>query len=429
MIKEDFLYYIWKLRKFNLDKLKTTEGLAIVIEGFGDQNNDSGPDFSNARIRIGETLWYGNLEMHILSSDWEKHSHHLDSSYNNVILHVVYEHDQNVKTESGITIPCLELKRRIYKDDIKNYKLLRFNKNWIPCEPLLGSVSTISKLSALEKAVTERLIRKAQRFKKILDKNRNDWSESFYIYLSRYFGMSINADAFEMLAESCSLNLIRRESDDLTKIEAILFGQAGLLNSEFKDDYPNKLKSEYKHYKSKYRLIHIPVSVWKHSKLRPHNFPAIRIAQMATLIYHNPDLFERTIEQTKTENLRDIFKTDTSSYWTDHFNFDNESPQKKKNIGKSSLDILIINAVIPTLFLYGHLNGFQHYKDNAVNLLAEMPNENNSVIKKWKTLGFDIRSAYDSQALLELKSNSCDKQKCLECPVGHEIMKNNLIQQ
>lgn len=423
MIREDFLYYLWKLRKFNFQSLCTTEGLDVKIEKFGDQNTDSGPDFSNAKLKIGDTTWYGNIEMHVFSSDWEKHSHHIDPSYNNVILHVVYEHDQNIKTESGFIIPCLELKHRIDKTDIKNYKLLRFNNNWIPCEKMIGKINEITKTTTIEKAVTERLFRKARQLKDILDKKQNNWAESFYIYLSRYFGMSINADAFEMLAESCPLNLILKESDDILKIEALLFGQAGFLNNDFKDDYPNKLKTEYKHYKAKYNMKSIPVSVWKYSRLRPYNFPAIRIAQLANLIYQNQNLLEKTLQQKTIENLRKIFNSDASRYWSDHFSFDILSSKKKKTIGRSSLDILLINTVIPTIFLYGYLNGSEYHKDLAINLLTEIPSENNSIIKKWHTLGFDIKTAFDSQALLELKSNNCDLQKCLECPIGYEIMK------
>lgn len=423
MIKEDFLYYLWKLRKFDMYDLHTTGGMKIEIEKFGDQNTGSGPDFSNAKVKIGDTLWYGNIEMHIFSSDWEKHSHHQDPSYNNVILHVVFENDQNIKTEAGYEIPCLELKHRIDKTDLKNYKLLRFNKNWIPCERFIRKTSEIAKTSALEKAVTERLSGKAAQLKLILDKNQNNWSESFYIFLSRYFGMNINADAFEMLAESCSLNLILRESDDLIKVEALLFGQAGFLNGEFKDEYPNRLKKEYRHLKAKYNLQHVPISVWKYSRLRPYNFPSIRIGQLANLIYRHPDFFEQTLKQKTTENLRKIFSSHVSEYWYDHFNFDLSAPKKKKSIGKSSIDILIINTVIPALFLYGHLFGSDEHKDLAINLLTEIPGEKNSITDKWQTLGFEINTAYDSQALLELKSHNCDLQKCLDCPVGYEIMK------
>ena len=287
----------------------------------------------------------------------------------------------------------------------------------------MSNIPQITKTSAIEKSLTDRLFRKALRLNEIYESTKNNWAESFYILLARYFGMKINADAFEMLARSCPLNIVLRKGDELIKIEALLFGQAGFLNNDFRDDYPNKLKTEYKHYKAKYNLKSIPVSVWKYSRLRPYNFPAIRIAQLANLIYQNQDLFEKTLQQKTIENLRKIFNSGASGYWSDHFSFDILSSKKKKTIGRSSLDILLINTVIPAIFLYGYLNGSEYHKDLAINLLTEIPSENNSIIKKWRTLGFDIKTAFDSQALLELKSNNCDLQKCLDCPIGYEIMK------
>lgn len=423
MIKEDFLYYIWKLRKFNSENLSASDGSELIIENPGEHNINSGPDFINARIRINDTLWFGNIEIHVCSSDWEKHSHHNDPSYNNVILHVVYEHDSNVSTSSGNILPCLELKHRINKSDLRNYKMLRYNKNWIPCEKLISDVSQISKTSALEKSITQRLAVKAERLKHILDKTNNDWAESFYIYLSRYFGMNINADAFEMLAMSCPLKLIRKEKDDLLKIEALMFGQAGMLQSGFKDDYPNQLKSEYKHLQAKYDLKPVPVSIWKYSKLRPFNFPSVRIAQLAALLWNNTDIFEKTLQQISIEDLRKLFKTETSQYWSDHFNFEKISTSQTKKIGNDTADVLIINTIVPAIFLYGHFTASDRHKENALKILTDIPPEKNSILRKWQSLGFQINSGFDSQALIEMKRNNCSKYKCLECPIGHEIMK------
>jgi hypothetical protein len=424
MIKEDLLYYLWKFRKFNAEKLTTTDGQDVIIEKTGEQNFDSGPDFCNAKIIIDGTQWYGNVEMHVFSSDWEKHGHQHDPAYNNVILHVIYDHDQSIVTQSGINIPCIELKRRIDKTDIKNYKLLRFNKNWIPCEKLLSNIPHITKTSAIEKSLTDRLFRKTLRLNEIFESTKNDWAESFYILLARYFGMKINADAFEMLARSCPLNIVLRESDVLIKIEALLFGQAGFLNTSFNDEYPTRLKSEYAHLKTKYDLRHIPVSIWKYSKLRPVNFPSLKIALLANLIFSNSALFDKVLDYKNVDDIRKLLSTSTSEYWKNHYNFDAPSSFKTKTIGKSSIDILIINTIVPIIFLYGHINASPLHKDRAMSILSELPPESNSVITKWETLGFEVKSAYDSQGLLELKSNNCTEHKCLECPVGFEIMKN-----
>jgi hypothetical protein len=425
MIKEDFLYYIWKLRRFNCENLELSDGSTLIIENPGEHNTNSGPDFFNARIRIDGTLWFGNIEIHVYSSDWEKHSHQDDPAYNNVILHVVYEHDQDVSTSIGSVLPCLELKPRINKSDVRNYKMLRYNRNWIPCEQLISSVSQISKTSAIEKSITQRLATKAERLQQILDKTKNDWSESFYIYLSRYFGMNINADAFEMLALSCPLKMIKKEKDDLLKIEALMFGQAGMLQTEFKDEYPDQLKSEYNHLKIKYDLKPVPVSIWKYSKLRPYNFPSVRIAQLAGLLWRNADIFEKAIQQKSIEQLRELFKSNTSPYWAAHFNFEKRSRSRIKKIGTDTIDVFIINTVVPAIFLYGHLTASEHHKELALKILSEIAPEKNSIITKWQTLGLVVESGFDSQALIEMKTNYCSKHKCLECPIGHEIMKRS----
>lgn len=425
MIKEDFLYYLWNLKRFDLTDLKTFDGSEIVIEKSGFRNNGSGPDFFEAKIRIGDTVWFGSVEIHVYSSDWDKHAHEVDPSYNNVILHVVYENDKNVKTQSGNILPVLELKNRISKSDVKNYKLLRFSKDWIPCEKQISNVRKISKDMALERMIIDRMLRKSSRMKEFLSSTTNDWSESFYIFLSSYFGMNTNAFAFERLAISLPLNLISKENNSLQKIEALLFGQAGFLNQNFKDDYPEILKEEYNHLKSKYNLVQNPISVWNFGKLRPQNFPAIRIAELAAMLHKNPVLFDKIIQIESLEEIRKIFRLNTSEYWESHYTFDILSTTKKKNIGENSIDILIINAVLPAIFLYGHETAQFVYKDLALKLLENIPGEKNSVVEKWKELGFIVQNAYDSQALLELKKNNCDLHKCLDCPIGNDIMNFN----
>jgi len=422
MIKEDFLHYLWKLKKFDLTNLTTTEKEVVEINDFGFYNTDSGPDFFNAKIKIGSTLWVGNVEMHVNSSDWMKHGHQNDKAYNNVILHVVYNNDIKIETESGISIPTLVLKDRIFKFDLKNYKLLRYNKNWIPCEKLLSTVSQISKVSALEKALSNRLINKAVKLEEIFEKKGNDWNEAFYIFLARYFGMKVNADAFEMLADSLPLKIISREKDSLFKIEALLYGQAGMLEDTFHGEYPNNMKAEYLHLKNKYNLSPIPISIWKYSKLRPLNFPTIRLSQLARVLYINEHLFGNVIQIIKLDDLKDILITKVSSYWINHYVFDKESTKSIKKLGSNALNVLIINTVIPLFFLYGTLNNDDDFKQKSISLLLEMGSESNSIINKWKNLGFNVNSAYDSQALLELKVNFCDKHRCLFCPIGHEIL-------
>ena len=425
MIKEDFLHYLWKLKKIDLTELVTTNNESVTILNFGSYNTDSGPDFFNARVKIDDTIWVGNIEMHVFSSDWEKHNHTKDKAYNNVILHVVYEKDINVKTQSGIELPTIELRSRINKNDLKNYKLLRFNTHWIPCEKLIDKTSHISKTTALEKALADRLINKSNKLNQLLDLNQQDWNEAFYIYLLRYFGMKVNSEAFEMLGKSTPYNIILKERDDIFKIEAILYGQAGFLDRDFKDNYPNKLKKEYLHLKTKYNLQSIPVSVWKFSRLRPSNFPTVRISQLAEILAGNTQLFSIILEENKIDNIKKLFKAKTSDYWSDHYIFDEQSVKKTKSFGATALNVLLINTIVPTLFLYGYINNLDDYKEKSIDFLLEIKAEKNSKINNWSNLGFNIKTAYDSQALLELKLNYCDNHKCLQCPIGNEIMNKN----
>lgn len=425
MIKEDFLHYLWKLKKIDLNKLVTTNGELVTILDFGTYNTDSGPDFFNAKVKIDETIWVGNIEMHVFSSDWMKHNHNKDKAYNNVILHVVYQKDLNASTYSGIELPTIELKSRINKNDLKKYKLLRFNTHWIPCEKLIGKTSQISKTTAIEKALTDRLINKSNKLKQLLDLNQQNWNEAFYILILRYFGMKVNSEAFEMLGKSTPYNIILKERDDRFKIEAILYGQAGFLDREFKDEYPNQLKKEYLHLKTKYNLQTIPVSVWKFLRLRPSNFPTVRISQLAEILTRKTQLFSIILEEISLDNIKALFKAKTSDYWSDHYLFDEKSVKKTKSFGATALKVLIINTIVPTLFLYGHINSLDVYKEKSIDLLLEIKAEKNSKINNWANLGFNIKTAYDSQALLELKLNYCDNHKCLQCPIGNDIMNKN----
>jgi len=422
MIKEDFLHYLWKLKKIDFSGLISTDNEEVTILDFGSYNTDSGPDFFNAKVKINDTIWAGNIEMHVYSSDWIKHKHHHDQAYKNVILHVVYEEDIKIKSNTGTKLPTIELKNRIFKNDLKNYKLLKFNKNWIPCEKAIGQVSSLSIENALEKALINRLINKSEHLKSILDDKQNNWDEAFYIFLARYFGMKTNSDAFEALAKKLPYKIILKEKDDLNKIEALLFGQAGMLNELFVDEYPLFLKNEYEHLKNKYNLAPVPTSIWKFSKLRPLNFPTIRISQFANILFNQNHIFRNVFECNNIDCLIKIFKTQTSQYWENHFIFDEQSINKKKSIGKKSIEVLIINTVVPALFYFGYINNETLYKEKAIDLLINLPAENNSIINKWKNLNININSAFDSQALLELKQNYCDKKRCLECPIGYEIM-------
>lgn len=426
MIKEDFLYYIWKFKKFGINNLVTTDGDTIAIINEGIRNHGSGPDFLDAKIKINDTIWFGNIEMHIKSSDWYKHNHQNDANYDNVILHIVMECDSDIKYKNGNNIPCLELKNRVFKEDIKNYKLLKLNENWIPCEKVINDISPIAIKSTLEKNLAERLIRKSIYLKDLLEKTNFDWNQSFYIFLAKYFGTNKNSDAFETLISSVSINKILRENDDVTKLEALLFGQANLLPIKPNDKYSENLITEYHHLSTKYNLKPIPISLWKFGQIRPANFPTIRISQFANLLHNKTNLFDFILNTDKIEKLREAFDSQVSDYWLDHYNFGIKSEAKKtKKIGKSNIDLIIINVVIPTIYFYGYHIDKTEFQELAIDLLEQMQPENNSIIDKWKKLNIPVTSAFHSQALLELKKAKCDNKLCLECSIGHELMKKN----
>ncbi len=421
-MKEDFLYYLWRMKGFDLDELKTTSGEEITIQNGGELNYDSGPDFLNARIKIGDTLWAGNVEMHLKSSEWNVHRHQLDSAYENVILHVVLEEDQPIIRKNGERIPCLELQKRIPPKISKTYKKLLQNEHWIPCQHLIHKVPEITRNLWLDRLMVERLEAKITEIEKSLTLNHNNWEETFYQFLARNFGVKINAEPFEQLAKSIPLLTLNKHKTNLIQLEALLFGQAGLLENDLKDDYPRKLKKEYHFLKRKYHLKSIKGDSWKLMRLRPANFPTIRIAQFATLIYQSVHLFSKMLIAKNVKEIENMFDVKISNYWQTHYVFDKSSIKRNKSFGKNAVHLLIINAIAPFLFLYGKEKGEDLYKEKAIRLLEELNPEKNNIIDEWKKLGLDPVSAYQSQALLHLKNNYCKTLKCMSCSIGNAVL-------
>jgi hypothetical protein len=421
-MKEDFLYYLWRLKRFDLNDLKTTSGEEITIQNSGELNSDSGPDFLNAKIKIGDTLWAGNVEMHLKSSDWLAHQHQNDPAYDNVIMHVVLDEDQPITRKNGEHIPCLELQKRIPPKISKTYKKLLQNGHWIPCQQLIHKVPEITRNIWLDRLMVERLESKITEIENSLTLNQNNWEETFYQFLARNFGIKINAEPFEQLAKSISLLTLNKHKSSLLQIEALLFGQAGLLEIDFKDAYPLKLQKEYWFLKRKYRLKAIKGSSWKSMRLRPANFPTIRIAQFATLIYQSVHLFSKMLIAKNVKEIENMFDIKISNYWQTHYVFDKPSIKRNKSFGKNAIHLLIINTVAPFLFLYGKKKGEDRFKEKALQLLEELKPEKNSITEKWKGLGIDPVSAYQSQALLHLKNNYCNNQNCMNCAIGNVVL-------
>jgi len=421
---EEFLHYIWKLKLFDSQSLITTEGEEVELIKTGVANTDAGPDFFNAQLKIGKTKWAGNVEMHINASDWEKHAHQHDAAYNNVILHVVCNADKIIKRTSGEMIPTLELKNKFDKKLYKNYLDFKSSRDWIPCEKQIQSASKLVVSSMLDKLLLERLERKSISVVNSLKLNNNNWEETFYQQLVRNFGFNINAEPFELLAKSLPAIVLAKHKNSLFQIEALLFGQAGLLDEHFKDKYLLDLQNEYMYLKQKFKLTAVDAHLWKFLRLRPVNFPTIRIAQLAGLIHQSSHLFSKIIETENIETLKVLMNSDVSEYWKTHYVFDKSSTEKAKHLGEEAIHVIIINTIVPFLFVYGKQKNEEKYIERALFFLEQMQGEHNSIIKKWASLKMPVKTAYYTQALLQLKKEYCDHKKCLNCSIGNELIKN-----
>jgi hypothetical protein len=419
-MSEDFLHFIWKQQAYTNDCVTTT-GKAFEILNPGEHNQDAGPDFFNARIKMDGTIWAGNVEIHIKSSDWDNHKHQNDSAYNNVILHVVAEYDKRIFTKDGREPETWVLK--FPEEYSQAWIELLQSLRWIPCEHLIHTVREIDILLWMQRLAIERLESKANAIKSEMIQDNIDFDTVFFRTLTRYFGFNTNQIPFEMLAKSMKWQQIAKHRNHITQIEAFLFGQAGFLAGELKDDeYFTKLKQEYKLLKTKFSLHPVDVSLWKFSRMRPGNFPSIRISQLAMLLHKNERIFSHILDAENLINLMNVLKTESSDYWLNHYRFGESSEEKPKRIGKSSLEILLINAVIPILFLYGDIKNQQEYKDKALGFLEEINAENNSIIRKWSELGINAENAMESQALIHLKKHYCNPKKCLTCRIGQSII-------
>ncbi|NOX86951.1 MAG: DUF2851 family protein [Chlorobi bacterium] len=420
-IPEEFLVYLWKHSLTN-NKLVTSGGQPLTIIHPGTRNMDSGPDFFNGRVKIGNTTWAGNIEIHVLSSDWRKHGHDNDPAYDNIILHVVYQNDRPVFRKNGELIPTLELKDNFDYRILENYrKFLELNK-WIPCEEMIASVNRFDVLSWLDKLMAERLEHKALEIENELNSTKQNFQEVFYRKLAKNFGFKTNGDAFALLAQSLPLNILAKHKEHILQLEALLFGQAGMLKTGFKDDYPKTLKKEYAFLSEKYNLKPVDRKLWKFMRLRPANFPTIRISQFAQVIYRSSALLNKILETPKLIDVMDFLKVDASGYWNTHFVFDKKAGNRKKRLGTASIQLILINTIVPFLFVYGRHKGDAELLEKALAWLERLPPESNAVIRRYAALGIKPKNAMESQALIEMKHNYCSEKRCLECRIGHVLL-------
>lgn len=425
-MNENLLQFIWQFRLYNNSKpLLTNEGKEAIVIHCGQHNKDAGPDFSEAKIKIGNTTWVGNIEIHLKSSDWKKHQHQTNKNYSNLILHVVYEHDEEIETENGASFPSIELKHYIDNTVLSTYENLMQQNEFIPCAKSIGKVREITIRQQLDRMLAERLEDKTKLIQDLLLRYNNNWQEVFYVQLARGFGIHINQDAFEQVALQTPLNLFAKHKNNLVQIEALLFGQAGFLHDYFDENYPILLRDEYMYLQKLHSLHGIDKKQWKFLRLRPANFPTIRLAQFAQLLHESTHLFSKITESKSVKELEKLFKFTVSDFWLNHYTFLEKSEERNKNLGKSFTHTLIINSIVPMLFIYGKLQGKEEFCLKAIDFLKEIPAEKNAQMSRWKELGIAIESAEDSQALLQLKKKYCDKKRCLECGIGFSILKKN----
>lgn len=418
-MKEKFLQYIWKMKAFGLSDLKTTDGEIVSIYYNGEHNSNAGPDFLNAKIKIGDTIWAGNIEIHLKTSQWHLHKHSENKSFDNVILHVVLEHDSNENN-----IPVLELRKYIKGSLIVRYETLMKTSNNIPCEKHIFQIEKIIIKQQLDRMIAERIEIKAMRFEQRLSVNKNDWEQTCYQLLARNFGTYINADPFERVATGTPFQIIRKLGGNIFQIEALLFGQAGFLDASLKELYPHQLGSEYAFLRKKYRLDPIQKSEWKFLRLRPANFPTIKMSQFANFVAQHENLFQTILQLPTYKAYQEFFQCDASAFWKEHYSFKKSSKVKSVALGRATIDLLIINTVAPLIFLYGIKTGEQLYIDKAINLLEQIPAEKNAEMRTWQALGLKILSASESQALFQLKKEYCSHKRCLECAIGNAIINN-----
>lgn len=424
--KEDLLQYIWRFKKFNLHSLMTVDNKPIQIIDGGKLNVDEGPDFLDAKIKIGNKTWLGHIEIHKSASEWIAHTHSKNQAYNNVILHVVYHADKRILYPTGEPIPCLELKDRINQEMIDKYQHMMFNSDWIPCQKLISTVNEFLIKLWIERLTIERLEKKTIRISEALSASNNNWDLVCYMEMAKYFGQNINSIPFKNIMNNTPLDILLKHRNQLPQIEALLFGQAGLLNNPV-DSYCTALSLEYSFLKKKYKLQNINAVEWKFSKLRPSSFPTVRLAQLAKLIHKQGRIFSQIIQSVDIKEIYNLLDISASAYWDTHYRLDVASKKMVKKIGKSTIEVIIINVIVPTLFAYGKIKKEEKYIDRAINILQILKSEKNKIIRNWNSLGINSKSAAHSQGLIELKQNYCDKFKCLQCTIGNRIMNKQQV--
>lgn len=426
-MQEDFLHYVWKYLLFSKNKLQTALGEPITIVHVGTHNKNSGPDFLNARIKIDHQLWVGNVEIHLKSSDWYSHHHEIDANYDAVILHVVWEHDADIFRENNNPISTLVLKDLVDKNLLKNYKnLFSSQLRWIPCQAQIHSVDSFTFSNWKERLFFERLENKSDLICSLLESSNNNYEAVLFQLLAKNFGLKVNGESFLQLALSIDFSIIRKERFDAEKLAGLLFGQAGFLEEDIQNEYHTMLKKEYNYLKHKYNLHPIANKQFSFFRMRPNNFPTIRIAQLVSLFYKYQNLFSLLMKAEKLTDFYTLFSVEIHDFWKTHYTFTTDSKKSAKKLSKAFVDLLLINTIIPLKFHYLKQRGVID-EENILKLIQQIKPEKNAIISKFSELKIIAKNAFETQSLLELKNNYCRPKRCLECAIGNYLLKKTVI--
>ncbi len=421
-VQEDFLHYIWKHKKFNKVDLKSVNNELIQIITSGEHNTNSGPDFFNAQLRIGDQLWAGNVEVHVKSSDWFLHNHERDKAYDNVILHVVWEDDAEVFRKDNSVIPTLELKDYVTNKALNNYfKLFNSNVKWINCENDFSIVDDFTIFNWFERLYFERLERKSREIFKLLETSKNDWEAVLFKMLAKNFGLNVNGEAFLSLANSFEFSILRKSQSSLEQSEALLFGQARLLEDTIEEPYYLELQKEYQFLRQKFNLKNELVVLPSFFRLRPNNFPTIRLSQLANVFYKHSNLFSKIMDAASVKDIYNLFSIEPSKFWKSHYTFSKASKVSQKKISEKFIHLLIINTIVPLKFSFAKSQG-KSANEEVLKLIESLPLEKNSIVDKFNSIKKVGDNALHSQALIQLKTEYCDKNRCLKCAVGNKLL-------
>jgi|694.fasta_scaffold09824_11 hypothetical protein len=420
--REELLQFIWEQGLFQQEELRTVDGRLVEVVRAGRRQFNSGPDLLDALVRIGDQLWAGTVEVHVRASEWVAHGHHTDPAYDNVVLHVVWVHDAEVRTKGGVHPPVVVLQGRVDQGRMVAFEELLRRKAWVSCAGQVEGVLPTVIDRALEQALQHRLDRKVGEVLELLRKLGNDPLSALHHLLLRALGGKVNAEPFDMLAHALPIRMLLKVRDDAVRTEALLFGQAGLLQGDMADEHPRLLQREHAHLARTHGLLPVPLAAWKFGRLRPAAFPTLRIAQYARLIMRQGDDLMRLLECDDLSVCRSLLEVEAGPYWDMRYRFDRPSPMSVKRLGDDAVDHVLINAVIPLRMALGRAHGRSRLVEGGLGLLGQLPAERNVILRNWSRLGVHALNAARSQALIEHTLHSCAHRQCLTCAIGQDLL-------